>query len=152
MLPIRRATLTMTGDLGKVAGAVITDLYGEIWYFADPSQRPFWAFTCRISNPYLWSISMLFERQKVEQLARLARLGLDDAVLARTTQSLGDVLTLIDQLQALDTAGVEPMSHPLDAVQRLRADVVSEPNQRDALQAIAPAVADDLFLVPKVIE
>ena len=40
MLPIRRATLTMTGDLGKVAGAVVTDLYGEIWYFADPSQRP----------------------------------------------------------------------------------------------------------------
>ena len=95
---------------------------------------------------------MVFERQQVEQLARLARLGLDDAVLARTTQSLGDVLTLIDQLQALDTTGVEPMSHPLDAVQRLRADVVSEPNQRDALQAIAPAVADDLFLVPKVIE
>lgn len=95
---------------------------------------------------------MVFERQQVEQLARLARLGLDDAVLARTTQSLGDVLTLIDQLQALETAGVEPMSHPLDAVQRLRADVVSEPNQRDALQAIAPAVADDLFLVPKVIE
>ncbi|MBK8676096.1 MAG: Asp-tRNA(Asn)/Glu-tRNA(Gln) amidotransferase subunit GatC [Cellvibrionales bacterium] len=95
---------------------------------------------------------MVFERQQVEQLARLARLGLDDAVLARTTQSLGDVLTLIDQLQALDTAGVEPMSHPLDAVQRLRADVVSEPNQREALQAIAPAVADGLFLVPKVIE
>lgn len=95
---------------------------------------------------------MVFERQQVEQLARLARLGLDDAVLARTTQSLGDVLTLIDQLQALDTAGVEPMSHPLDAVQRLRADVVSEPNQRETLQAIAPAVADGLFLVPKVIE
>jgi aspartyl-tRNA(Asn)/glutamyl-tRNA(Gln) amidotransferase subunit C len=65
---------------------------------------------------------------------------------------LGDVLTLIDQLQAADTAGVEPMAHPLDAVQRLRADVVSEPDQRTALQAIAPAVADGLFLVPKVIE
>ena len=95
---------------------------------------------------------MVFERQRVEQLARLARLGLDDAVLARTAQSLGDVLTLIDQLQAVDTAGVEPMAHPLDAVQRLRADVVIEPDQRAALQAIAPAVADGLFLVPKVIE
>jgi aspartyl-tRNA(Asn)/glutamyl-tRNA(Gln) amidotransferase subunit C len=73
-------------------------------------------------------------------------------VLTRTAQSLGDVLTLIDQLQAADTAGVEPMAHPLDAVQRLRADVVSEPDQRTALQAIAPAVADGLFLVPKVIE
>ncbi|HNI37398.1 MAG TPA: Asp-tRNA(Asn)/Glu-tRNA(Gln) amidotransferase subunit GatC [Pseudomonadales bacterium] len=95
---------------------------------------------------------MVIERQQVEQLARLARIGLDEAVLTRTAQSLGDVLTLIDQLQAADTAGVEPMAHPLDAVQRLRADVVSEPDQRTALQAIAPAVADGLFLVPKVIE
>jgi aspartyl-tRNA(Asn)/glutamyl-tRNA(Gln) amidotransferase subunit C len=95
---------------------------------------------------------MVIERQQVEQLARLARIGLDDAVLARTAQSLGDVLTLIDQLQAVDTADIAPMAHPLDAVQRLRADVVSEPDQRAVLQAIAPAVQDGLFLVPKVIE
>lgn len=95
---------------------------------------------------------MVIERQQVEQLARLARIGLDDAVLARTAQSLGDVLTLIDQLQAVDTADIAPMAHPLDAVQRLRADMVSEPDQRAVLQAIAPAVQDGLFLVPKVIE
>jgi aspartyl-tRNA(Asn)/glutamyl-tRNA(Gln) amidotransferase subunit C len=92
------------------------------------------------------------ERQQVEQLAHLARIALDESTLARTTKSLGDVLALIDQLQAVDTTGIAPMAHPLDAVQRLRADVVTEPDQREVLQAIAPAVQDGLFLVPKVIE
>lgn len=95
---------------------------------------------------------MAIERQQVEQLARLARIALDESTLARTTASLGDVLALIDQLQAADTAGIAPMAHPLDAVQRLRPDEVTEPDQRAALQAIAPAVEDGLFLVPKVIE
>ena len=95
---------------------------------------------------------MAIERQQVEQLARLARIALDESVIARTTSSLTDVLALIDQLQAVDTAGVSPMAHPLDAVQRLRADSITEPDQRAALQAIAPAVQDGLFLVPKVIE
>jgi aspartyl-tRNA(Asn)/glutamyl-tRNA(Gln) amidotransferase subunit C len=95
---------------------------------------------------------MAIERQQVEQLAHLARIALDESTLSRTTRSLADVLALIDQLQAVDTTGIEPMAHPLDAVQRLRADVVTEPDQRDVLQAIAPAVQDGLFLVPKVIE
>lgn len=95
---------------------------------------------------------MAIERQQVEQLARLARIALDESTLARTTSSLGDVLALIDQLQAVDTSGVEPMAHPLDVVQRLRQDVVTEPDQRAVLQANAPAVQDGLFLVPKVIE
>ena len=95
---------------------------------------------------------MAIERQQVEQLARLARIALDESTLARTTSSLGDVLTLIDQLQAVDTSSVEPMAHPLDAIQRLRLDVVTEPDQRAVLQANAPAVQDGLFLVPKVIE
>ncbi|MBK8289335.1 MAG: Asp-tRNA(Asn)/Glu-tRNA(Gln) amidotransferase subunit GatC [Cellvibrionales bacterium] len=95
---------------------------------------------------------MAIERQQVEQLAHLARIALDESTLSRTTRSLADVLALIDQLQAVDTTGIEPMAHPLDAVQRLRADIVTEPDQRDVLQAIAPAVQDGLFLVPKVIE
>ena len=95
---------------------------------------------------------MAIERQQVEQLARLARIALDESTLARTTSSLGDVLTLIDQLQAVDTSSAEPMAHPLDAIQRLRLDVVTEPDQRAVLQANAPAVQDGLFLVPKVIE
>jgi aspartyl-tRNA(Asn)/glutamyl-tRNA(Gln) amidotransferase subunit C len=64
---------------------------------------------------------MAIERQQVEQLAHLARIALDESTLIRTTNSLGDVLALIDQLQAVDTTGIEPMAHPLDAVQRLRA-------------------------------
>jgi aspartyl-tRNA(Asn)/glutamyl-tRNA(Gln) amidotransferase subunit C len=95
---------------------------------------------------------MAIERQQVEQLAHLARIALDESTLSRTTRSLADVLALIDQLQAVDTTGIEPMAHPLDAVQRLRADIVTEPDQRDVLQAIAPAVQDGLFLVPKVVE
>ena len=95
---------------------------------------------------------MAIERQQVEQLARLARIALDESTLARTTSSLSDVLTLNDQLQAVDTSSVEPMAHPLDAIQRLRLDVVTEPDQRAVLQANAPAVQDGLFLVPKVIE
>ena len=95
---------------------------------------------------------MAIERQQVEQLAHLARIALDESTLSRTTRSLADVLALIDQLQAVDTTGIEPMAHPLDAVQRLRADIVTEPDQRDVLQAIAPAVQDGLFLGPKVVE
>lgn len=95
---------------------------------------------------------MAIKRQQVEQLARLARLALDESTLERTTASLGEVLALIDQLQAVDTTGIAPMSHPLDAVQRLRPDVVTETDKREKLQAVAPAVQDGLFLVPRVIE
>ena len=59
---------------------------------------------------------------------------------------------MIDQLQALDTRGVEPMSHALDLVQRLRPDAVTEPDQREPYQAVAPEVERGLYLVPKVIE
>jgi aspartyl/glutamyl-tRNA(Asn/Gln) amidotransferase C subunit len=63
-----------------------------------------------------------------------------------------NILTLVEQLQAVDTAGVEPMANPLGAVQRLRADNVTEANQREAFQTLAPAVENGLYLVPKVIE
>jgi aspartyl-tRNA(Asn)/glutamyl-tRNA(Gln) amidotransferase subunit C len=59
---------------------------------------------------------------------------------------------MVDTLQAVDTSGIEPMANPLDATQRLRADVVSEENQRERFQAIAPASENGLYLVPKVIE
>ena len=62
------------------------------------------------------------------------------------------MLNLVDQLQAADTEGVAPMAHPLDATQRLRADEVTEPNQRESFQAIAPASEAGLYLVPKVID
>ena len=95
---------------------------------------------------------MALERSDVEKIAHLARLGLAEAEIPRTTETLNNILGLIDQMQAVNTDGIEPLAHPLEATQRLRADVVSETNQRDAYQAIAPAVENGLYLVPKVIE
>ena len=95
---------------------------------------------------------MALERSDVEKIAHLARLGLNDADIPRTTEALNSILGLIDQMQAVDTTGIEPLAHPLEASQRLRADVVTETHHREAYQSIAPAVEKGLYLVPKVIE
>ena len=95
---------------------------------------------------------MALERSEVEKIAHLARLGLAEADLPRTTETLNNILGLIDRMQAVDTVGIEPLAHPLETTQRLRADVVTETNQREAFQAIAPAVEEGLYLVPRVIE
>ncbi|OEC47280.1 asparaginyl/glutamyl-tRNA amidotransferase subunit C [Pseudomonas sp. 1D4] len=95
---------------------------------------------------------MALERSDVEKIARLARLGLNEGDIPRTTETLNNILGLIDAMQAVDTDGVEPLAHPLEATQRLRADQVTEENHRDAYQAIAPAVENGLYLVPKVID
>ena len=95
---------------------------------------------------------MALERSDVEKITHLARLGLNDADIPQTTATLNNILGLIDAMQAVDTNGIEPLAHPLEATQRLRADVVTESNHREAYQAIAPAVENGLYLVPKVIE
>ena len=95
---------------------------------------------------------MALERTEVEKIAHLARLGLNEAEIPQTTATLNNILGLIDAMQAVDTSGVEPLAHPLETTQRLRADEVTEHNQRDAYQAIAPAVENGLYLVAKVIE
>ena len=95
---------------------------------------------------------MALERSDVEKIAHLARLGLNDADIPQTTATLNNILGLIDAMQAVDTTDIEPLAHPLEATQRLRADQVTEQNRRDAYQAIAPAVENGLYLVPKVIE
>jgi aspartyl-tRNA(Asn)/glutamyl-tRNA(Gln) amidotransferase subunit C len=90
-----------------------------------------------------------------DQLQRIASLACID-VSAEEAQGVAEglnrVLGLIDQLQAVDTQGIEPMSHALDVVQRLRPDAVTEPDRRDDYQKGAPAVEQGLYLVPKVIE
>jgi len=88
----------------------------------------------------------------VKQIAHLARVGLDEAALEPLRDDLSTVLGLVEQLNAIDTNGIEPMAHPGDAELRLRADEVSEDNQREALQTPAPAVEQGYFLVPRVIE
>ena len=95
---------------------------------------------------------MSIERHEIEKLATLARIAIDDSTINEVSERLGSVLELVDQLQAADTSGVDPMSHPIQATQRLRDDEVNELNQREALQAAAPDTEDGLFLVPKVIE
>jgi aspartyl-tRNA(Asn)/glutamyl-tRNA(Gln) amidotransferase subunit C len=95
---------------------------------------------------------MTIERADIEKLAELARVQITEENIASTTRSLADVLALVDQLQAADTTGIDPMAHPLDAVQRLRPDQVDEPDRREIFQALAPATEDGLYLVPRVIE
>jgi aspartyl-tRNA(Asn)/glutamyl-tRNA(Gln) amidotransferase subunit C len=95
---------------------------------------------------------MSLEKEDIEKIAHLARLGISDADVPDYVRNLSDILGLVEQMSAVDTAGVEPMAHPLDAHQRLRADEVTETNQREQLQANAPQVEAGLFLVPQVIE
>jgi aspartyl-tRNA(Asn)/glutamyl-tRNA(Gln) amidotransferase subunit C len=95
---------------------------------------------------------MSLSDDQIRRIARLARIDVGEAESAEVRERLNRVLTLIDQLQAVDTAGIEPMSHALDLVQPLRADAVTEPDRRADYQAGAPAVEGGLYLVPKVIE
>ncbi|PLW70004.1 Asp-tRNA(Asn)/Glu-tRNA(Gln) amidotransferase subunit GatC [Pseudohalioglobus lutimaris] len=95
---------------------------------------------------------MAIEQDEIEKIAELARIRIADEQIGEVAQRITRILDMVDQLQAADTAGVEPMANPLDAVQLLRADTVTETNRREAFQAIAPAVEDGLYLVPKVID
>ena len=95
---------------------------------------------------------MTISREDIEKVAVLARIRVDDEQVSALEEDLGNILDLVDQLAAADTDSVEPMAHPLNAVQRLRADEVTETNQREAFQAIAPATENGLYLVPRVIE
>ncbi|MFY0677620.1 MAG: Asp-tRNA(Asn)/Glu-tRNA(Gln) amidotransferase subunit GatC [Neptuniibacter sp.] len=95
---------------------------------------------------------MSLDRSDVDKIAHLARLQIEEQDAPEYAQNLTNILDLVDQMQAVDTSDVSPMAHPLDAIQRLRSDVVTEENQRDQLQAVAPEVEEGLFLVPKVIE
>jgi aspartyl-tRNA(Asn)/glutamyl-tRNA(Gln) amidotransferase subunit C len=88
----------------------------------------------------------------VKRVAHLARVAIDDAEAAAVQAQLNDVFRLVAEMQAVDTAAVEPLSHGLDVVQRLREDAVTEADQHAAFQEIAPQVEGDLYLVPKVIE
>lgn len=95
---------------------------------------------------------MALNNTDVEKIAYLARLQIDQSDVVEVTGRITNILSLIDQMQDVDTEHVEPMAHPFDAVQRLRPDEVTETDQRDYLQKLAPATSDGLYLVPKVIE
>ena len=95
---------------------------------------------------------MSLERDDVIKIAHLARLAIDEADIPGYATNLSNILNLVEQMNAVNTDSVAPMAHPLDAVQRLRTDDVTESNQREHFQEHAPSVEDGLYLVPKVIE
>ena len=95
---------------------------------------------------------MAFDKSEVSKVAQLARLKVTEEEIDDIENRIADILVLIDQMQLVDTDSVVPMSHPLDGKQILRSDTVSEENNRDELQKLAPKVENGLFLVPKVIE
>ena len=88
----------------------------------------------------------------VRNIAELVQLRLDDADLEQLAEGMRNILALADQMQAINTEGVEPVSNPLDASQRLRPDAVTEENQRELFQSLAPATEAGLYLVPRVVD
>ncbi|AKR42096.1 MAG TPA: Asp-tRNA(Asn)/Glu-tRNA(Gln) amidotransferase subunit GatC [Methylophilus sp.] len=95
---------------------------------------------------------MALNLDDIKRIAHLARIEVSDNEAQETLNKLSGILGLIEQMQAVDTTGIEPMSHSQDVTQRLREDVVTATNQRELFQSIAPATQDGLYLVPKVIE
>ena len=95
---------------------------------------------------------MSLDAKEVEKIAHLARLAIGDADVPEYARNLSRILDLVEQMNAVDTDNVTPMAHPLELSQRLRPDQVTESDQREHFQAIAPRVEDGLYLVPKVIE
>ncbi len=100
---------------------------------------------------------MSLELSDVKRIANLAKLDISETESNQTLDKLNGIFALVEQLKAVDTTGVAPLSHPIAALLpelalRLRDDVVTETNQREAYQRVAPATQDGLYLVPKVIE
>ncbi len=90
--------------------------------------------------------------EEVKKIAHLARLNLLDADIAHYTVQMSGIFDLIAEMSKANTDNIEPLAHPLDLNQRLRPDVVTEYNQRDKFQRIAPQVEAGLYLVPQVID
>ncbi|MBX3652150.1 MAG: Asp-tRNA(Asn)/Glu-tRNA(Gln) amidotransferase subunit GatC [Burkholderiales bacterium] len=95
---------------------------------------------------------MAIQLDDVRRAAHLARIAVDDAEAGAALAQLTRVFGLIEQMQAVDVSGIEPMAHAQDLMLRLRADEVTEANRRERFQAVAPEVESGLYLVPKVIE
>ncbi len=95
---------------------------------------------------------MALDAAAVDKIAHLARLKIDAENIPGYVRNLSDILDFVAQLNAVDTAGVVPLAHPLDTAQRLRPDLVTETDDRESFQSISPQVKAGLYLVPKVIE
>ncbi len=94
----------------------------------------------------------MLDKTQVEKIAHLARLAVDDKDIPGYMRDLSNILALVEQMNTVDSADVVPMAHPLEGKQRLRKDLVTEVDERENLQTVAPKVEAGLYLVPKVIE
>ncbi len=95
---------------------------------------------------------MSLGKTEVEYISNLAAIDVAENEVGEVAEKLSNILDLFAQMQAADTDNVAPMAHPLDQVQRLRPDVVTATDQHEKLQTVAPAVEQDMYLVPQVIE
>jgi aspartyl-tRNA(Asn)/glutamyl-tRNA(Gln) amidotransferase subunit C len=95
---------------------------------------------------------MSLDRTEIDRIARLARLALSESEATSYARDLTGILALVERLSGVATTGIDPLAHPLELRARLRPDVVTETDQRERFQALAPAVADGLYLVPKVVD
>ena len=95
---------------------------------------------------------MSLDKTDIEKIAYLARLAIDDDDIPDYARDLSNIFNLVEQLSNADTTDISPMAHPFDAHQRLREDVVTETNQRELFQSIAPKTDAGVYLVPQVIE
>ena len=95
---------------------------------------------------------MTLKTEDINSIAHLARLQIEPADVEQYRADLSNILQLVEQMNQVDTAGIEPMAHPFEAAQRLREDQVTESDQRDKFQRIAPDVEQGLYRVPRVIE
>jgi aspartyl-tRNA(Asn)/glutamyl-tRNA(Gln) amidotransferase subunit C len=95
---------------------------------------------------------MKLDATEVEKIAHLARLGIEAGDIPEYARNLSDIMAFVEQLNAVNTDGVTPLAHPLEMVQRLRADVVTETDDRENFQSVTSSIRNGLYLVPKVIE
>ena len=140
MIPYRTAAVNKKRVSEEQPGAAT----GPAVLLPVPSLNP--AATTEASHEMALTLS------DVMRIAHLARIEVTDAEAGQALGQLNDIFKLIEQLQSVDTTGIEPMSHPLGGSQRLREDLSSAPENREANMRNAPAQQDGLFLVPKVIQ
>lgn len=102
--------------------------------------------------PEGWAKKVSLDKAEIQKIAWLARLSISENDISEYSQDLSRILELVERMNSIDTTDVDPMAHPLEIKARLRLDEVTETNQREKFQEIAPAVDQGLYLVPKVIE
>ena len=95
---------------------------------------------------------MKIDNEVILNIAELAQLEVKDEMISQYADKMTAMLNLVEEMQSVNTDNIEPVSNPLDAVQTMRDDKVTEKNLRDEYQAIAPEVDSGLYLVPRVVE